>query len=413
MKNKKILVISHVYYPDSRVGAKRFGNLVPFFVDHFAEVHVLTIPGNQIPSLDPSLSPAGIVHHAPMLPRFPMNRDNIFNRIRTRLWVQHLCLLDGYSGWILPAAIKAIDIINTYKIDIIIATGPPFSTAMVGVFASKTTKKKLILDYRDPWTTITRNFPSSYGKMINFFSEKLALRTASAFVFCSTIMKNDFEIKFHHKKNNAYVLTNGYTALNPEIQPLTTNNGKFTMFYAGNFYGGRNLEIIAIALSNLIRRGVISANNFEFVICGKLRPQEQKTIQKFNLEKIFNHIGLIPYHEVLRRMKGADILFLPSAKEHMYAIPFKTFDYLMVQRPILAVAPKCSAVEEIMRNVPFGVFCSIDDSNGLEITLTEMIKNRKNYASSLPKEYAWSTIAKRYINILESFQKNSALKEIE
>jgi glycosyltransferase involved in cell wall biosynthesis len=400
--NKSILIVTLYYYPDNRVGAKRFGNLAKFFTDYFEKVHVLTVAQGQVSGKDPSLSPAGIVHRAAMLPPYPMDKNKAIKRVFVRLWEKYLCTLDHYSGWLLPALIEAIKVIKTEKIDIVIATGPPFTAMLVGALASLATGKKLILDYRDPWTTLPSLYPPPFGKMINIAAEKLSTRLASGTVFCSTLMQNDFLAKFGRQGSApCHVLTNGYMEPTQAIAPLRHSADKITMLYAGNLYRGRGLGLIAAALSNLIRKEIIHPDNFEFIIYGQIQAKDDQIIAAYQLDQYITVRSAIPYQEILRYMKGADILFLPSAKEVRYAIPYKFFDYLMVNRPILAVAPTHSAVEEVMRSVPFGRFCPIGDTVAIERALAEMIHDGCKGTSRLEEDYTWKTIAKKYAGIID------------
>ena len=62
---------------------------------------------------------------------------------------------------------------------------------------------------------------------------------------------------------------------------------------------------------------------------------------------IINH-ERIEYHELLRYLKGADVLYIIQGNEHKYSIPYKLIDYLSVKKPILAVTSKFSATYNII-----------------------------------------------------------------
>lgn len=400
---KNLLIISFFYYPDNRVGAKRFGNLVDYFRNDYKEVHVLTIPKNQIPEKDPSLVPYGMVHYAKMLFMFPSNRNNGIARIFIRAWEKYLCVLDPYISWILPAVFRSLKVIKLHQIDLIICSGPPFSAMVVGAISSLLTGKTLILDYRDPWTTHPRKFSFPFGKIANIYLEKVAVNRASAIVFCSTLMKKKFIKKFRKKNRVKYlVLTNGYKEVRHKILPLGPNVNKFRMLYTGSLYSGRGLSVVAKVLSNLMNKKIISNDNFEFIIYGKIQRLDYKLIQKFKLQDIVYVNEAIPYEHALRYMKGADILFLPSAEEVDYAIPYKLFDYLLVRRPIIAIAPKNSAVEDILKDVPFSKFCPLGNTEAIEKELVNMIINNHKYDYSLEKSYDWSIIYKEYKRLIDT-----------
>lgn len=401
---KKILIISHYYYPDDRVGAKRFGNLVEIFEKNFSEIHILTIPEKQIPKKDPSLSPSGIVHHAPMIPPpppYPKQDDNIIKKVYSRLWEKHLCTIDRYVGWLIPGLFKALDIIKRNNIDLIIATSPPFTSLIVGALASFLTGKKLILDYRDPWTSLPRKYPEPFGKIVSTLSEKFAVNRADAMVFCSDIMKDDFTRIFRDNgKTRYYVLTNGFKELKNAFNSSMLNKKKYTMLYAGNLYRGRSIDLIAEPLYSLKKKYKICKNSFEFVIFGNVPYKDLRTINKLKIQDLIRIEEILPYNKILSCIKEADVLFLPSADEHKYAIPYKFFDYIMSKRPILAVGPEGSAIENIMEKINCGKFCPANRSKLVENTLEDLLKNNSKCYRFIIHDYRWENIGNKYIEII-------------
>jgi len=207
-QTKRILIISLFFAPSTMVGGKRFSFLSTIFQKSYPELHVLTLKEKHISPKDKSLRYGGIIHRAGMYPPYPINKNNLFKRIFNRLWEKYLCFLDPFSGWILPAIIKGLKIIKDYKIDLIIATGPPFSSMVVGFILSLITQAKLILDYRDPWTSHDRIYSKIFGKKINEFVEKASVKRAAGLVFCSQIMKANFLESFgKYTKAPCHVVT--------------------------------------------------------------------------------------------------------------------------------------------------------------------------------------------------------------
>ena len=72
---------------------------------------------------------------------------------RLALWVRRtLFIPDARIGWLPFAFFRGLEIIRKEKIDIIFATSPPFTTALIGNLLSTFTGIPWISDYRDPWT---------------------------------------------------------------------------------------------------------------------------------------------------------------------------------------------------------------------------------------------------------------------
>jgi hypothetical protein len=359
---------------------------------------------NKIKKKDHSMRGAGKKHCAPMYPFFypKVEAKNIFQKIFRKIWIDYLYLVDPFCGWIIPAIIKGFKVIKDNRISIIISTGPPFSAMLVGYFLNIMTNTKLILDYRDPWSNRKRKHIRILNKKLNAFLEKKVIRRASALVFCSKIMMEDFKNYLGRHTNATYhIITNGFEN-RIEIEPRSANNGKLNIVYAGNFYGERSIEIIVNPLLNLINKGIIKNDGFELNIFGELGSKDIQIIKKFGLHKIINQHSWLPYDQIIKYLKGADILLLISGSDVRYAIPFKFFDYLSVKRPIFAIAPINSAIVELIREIDCGHFASIDNQYSIQESLESMLLEPREYSFYGMDKYSWDVIAKKYLRLIGS-----------
>ncbi|MEA1901779.1 MAG: glycosyltransferase [Thermodesulfobacteriota bacterium] len=357
-----------------------------------------------IAARDDSLPILGTIHRVGIYPPYPIKKDSLLKRIWNRLWEDYLCLVDPYSGWILPAFIKGLRVIKKNKIDLIMATGPPVSSMVIGCLLNIMTKTKLILDYRDPWSNQNWGYKKIFRKKFNQFFEKLAISRASALVFCSRIMMENFRDSLgKYTKATCHVVTNGFYSRDT-IEPLSLGNGRRNMVYAGKFYGEREIGLLIKPLFYLLNQGTINKNNFCCYIFGSLTNENREVIKKYRLNEIIKEQPMVSYEKILRYLKGADILFLPSGSEFRYAIPFKFYDYLSVKRPILAVAPENSAVAEMMSQIDCGRLALINSEESILKNLRKMFSTEEEYAHSGSEQYTWDKIGDKYIAVLEGIR---------
>jgi len=401
-EEKRILIISLLFEPNMRVGAKRFTFLSEILQKKYSELHVLTLKDKCMLKRDNSLTGGGTVHRSGMYPTYPFEISSIFKRIFNRLWVDYLCLVDPSSGWILPALFKGLKIIKTNKINLIIVTGPPFSPMVVAFLLSLMTRTKLILDYRDPWSNQNWKHHQIFRKNFNNLLEKLTIRRASAIVFCSQIMMENFRNRLgKYTKAKYHVVTNGFHNRD-DIRPLSLGNGKRNMVYAGSLRGERRIKTLARPLRQLLNEGLIGKDTFCFHIFGNLIKEDREIIIKYGLEEIIKKQDRLPYDQIIKCLKGADILFLPSGSDFSYAIPFKFFDYLSVKRPIFAVAPENSAVAELMSQIDCGRFARINSEESILRNLRAMIHTEVGYSYSGSDQYTWEKIGDKYIGVIDN-----------
>jgi glycosyltransferase involved in cell wall biosynthesis len=384
-----------------KVGAKRFSILSEFLAQKYGEVHILTVSEKHIQLSDKSLQAKGHIHRTGMFPPNPPQQKNRIKRILQSLWIHGLCVIDPFSGWIMPAFTKGLKIIRTHKINTVIATCPPFSAMVIGFLLSRTMRAKLIMDYRDPWSNRSQKFCKLCGKKMNEFFEKQSVKYASDIVFCSHIMKNDFLQKFgQYTKANLHVITNGFEARNT-VEPLPLGKAKKNMLYAGVFSGERRIKLLIKPFLQLLKEGVISKQNFCLHVFGKLQDEDKNMIAKYDLQAMIKERSPVSYEQIIKYMKAADILLLISGTDVNYAIPYKFYDYYSVKRPILALAPENSAVAQIMNETDCGQLALIDSEKSIFESLRKILVEDKVYTFSGPQHYTWDKIGDKYCEVID------------
>ncbi len=272
-----------------------------------------------------------------MLPKYTVKNSNLKRSILTKIWVRYLCVIDPWSGWIIPAICKGIKIIKKNKIDVIICTGPPFSVFVVGLFLQIMTNNKLIYDYRDPWSNQKREFFKGYIPKINRILEKHCAKKANAIVFCTNMMMENFINYFGETfRKKCYVFTNGFEPnLYKGIQKLV---GRKKIIYSGRLYGSRRIKLFTEPIKRLINENVIGHKNLRFHIFGNINNDDGKEIKENSLNDIFIEHALVNHKELLSYLGSADILVLIISENMRYSISYKFFDYLGTKRPIFAVS---------------------------------------------------------------------------
>jgi glycosyltransferase involved in cell wall biosynthesis len=402
----KVLVVSFFLAPSKKVGGKRFTFLSEVLNAECSELHFLTLDEKKIPEKDYFFKSAGTKHFAQMYPYYyPGDEGNVLRKIFIKLWIYYLCLVDPFSGWIIPAIIKGLRVIKDNEIDIIISTCPPFSAAVIGYFLSRMTSAKLILDYRDPWSNIRRKNRRILRRKFNELLEQRIVKHASAAVFCSRIMMEDFKKSFGKYTNaNCYVITNGFYDKDI-IKSLTFGNGKKNLVYSGTFYGDRKIELLAKPLSTLLKEEVITKDNFCIHIFGKLNKKDLQVIKKHRLYEMIIEKTWLPYEKLIKFLKGVDILLLLSGSDVKYAIPFKFFDYLSVKRPILTIAPENSAMSDLMDEIDCGRCASINSEESILTNLRKMLFENTEYSFSGAEKYTWENLGKKYLKVINEIRR--------
>ena len=394
---KNLLLISHSFAPSAKVGAKRFSNLSYYFQEQLYNISILTVKNKYFTQLDETIRYSGKVYRTRMLPPFPIDRKNIPNKIFMRIWesITHT-LIDPYIGWILPALLKGFFVVKENNIDVIVVTGPPFSAFLIGYFLSLLFKKKLIIDFRDPWTLHDNNL-TKIGVFLSKRIESALLNYSDAIIFNTS----KAALAYNNKKikNKIYVIPNGLDMNKNTVEPIYLEKNKLSIIYAGNFYAGRKLNYLFSPILKLYDNGLLERDGIIIHVFGKIIDEDREAIKKLGLQNLVCEHDKVPYRDILSYMKGADILYLPQGYYLKYAVAFKFFDYLTVRRPILTVASLDSAMSDIMNEINCGEIADITFES-VYSALYKIIIEKKKYSFEHLEEYSWENIALKYLIII-------------
>jgi glycosyltransferase involved in cell wall biosynthesis len=404
-KKPSILVIASSYAPSAEVGAKRFSFLAPIFEEDEYKICVLTRKEKYYSSNDDTLPIVKNIYRAGIFPPYYVKPKYLLGKIYMRIWKKYLCLIDPFSGWIFPALLKGLQIVKKEKIDLIIATCPMFSTIVAAYLISLISKTKLILDYRDPWSLRDYKHSVIVGKKLGRFFEKLAIKQAKAIVFVTRRMKKDFIENFgNHTNAICRVIPNGFHN-NGLVVSLSLGENKKNMIYAGKLYGERSINLLAKPIKKLLNDRLINKDTFCFHIFGKLNDEDRATIENNGLSNLILEHATVPFKQIIRYLNGADILVLIIGLSMSYSISYKFFDYLSVNRPILAVVPENSAMVDLMNEIDCGRWADINSDESILDNLRQMLLENKRYNFSGAEKYTWEALAKKYGNLIDHVSK--------
>lgn len=403
MPQMRILVISPYFAPSPAVGAKRFSFLAREWARSDHDVEVITLHIDRGAVTDASLPYTGHVRAVSSLLPVARHGPGLLSRAYDRFATSVIGYPDPFVVW-LPAALReGRRVIRDHRPDVIVATGPPFTSFVVGSLLSRSSGAPLVLDYRDPWTRYPWK-PTPRGRRmqspVRRAIEDWCVNVARAFVFASLPMQESFH-RLSGDRNipRGEVITNGYDPV-AGTDPHELTPGAVNVLYAGNFYGERRLSGIAEAAARLAVQRHTLAGNIVFHVFGKVSREDRERLANILAPTQLVEHAPVPHAEILRYMLAADVLFLPSGTDVPYALPYKVFDYLSAGRPILAVTPRGSAVESLMAQIDCGEVATSDDPACIAEALERLLERRATYTFSGRDTFTWQEIGRRYEQFL-------------
>jgi len=317
---------------------------------------------------------------------------------RVKDFVYDLCHYpDGASGWILPAVAAGRRIIREEGVDVVFATGMPWSSLVVAWLLHKVTGVRYVVDFRDPW--IGNPFHESKGRLLDWVGRRLerSVVQSAALVSVNTgPLKEEFLARYPDQPPSKFVvLTNGFDPedfdhLPPDPAPANgAASRRLVLAHAGFLYGKRDPAPLLEALDHIVSSGRCRADDFLFLQMGNVQLDYDFHERYRDLIErgVVKDLGQFPFSQCLKEMQQADVLLLiqPGTKTQ---VPSKLYDYLCINRPILTITPPDGALGKMIAEHGFGDLFDQTDVRGIARRLEEMLEQKRNsgtFSADYPK----------------------------
>lgn len=396
---KKLLIITYYWPPAGGPGVQRWLKFVKYLPD-FNIQPIVYIPENPTyPIVDEGLasevSDKAIILKNKIIE--PYGLASIFGKSKTKkissgiipnqrkqsffertmLWIRgNLFIPDARFLWVKPSVKYLKKYIEENKIDTIVTSGPPHSLHLIGLQLKKDLNVKWFADFRDPWTTI------GYHKALKLSSsaekkhkalEKEVLNSADTIIVTSKTTKTEFQAL---TSKPIEVITNGYDIEKIAKQAL---DEKFTLAHIGSFLSERNPRILWKALNELIKENKDFKNDFRLKLIGATSQEVLDAISEFNLNDYVQNLGYVSHQEAVEHQRKSQVLLLIEidSEATKSIIPGKLFEYMISERPIIAIGPQESDFAEIISSTNTGVFFTYDEKERLKELLLKYYLNYK------------------------------------
>lgn len=277
---------------------------------------------------------------------------------------------DARILWVKPSISFLEEYLTKHKIEHIITTGPPHSLHLIGQgLKRKFPAIQWITDFRDPWVNIDYH---SQLKLTESTQQKHKDLEIEILNEADQIMVTSFETKreFTAKTTKPIeVITNGFD----EVEALDLDlNEAFSIVHVGSLLSERNPIFLWKILAHLIEEDEHFKQFFELHLVGKVSQVVLDSIEEYGLKDYVYLDGYLPHIEAVKAQHQAQVLLLIEANrsEKQGIIPGKLFEYLMAQRPILAIGPKDADVQKILLETNAGSYFTYTEASDLKEKIT-------------------------------------------
>lgn len=372
----RLLLITYYFPPCGGAAVQRWLKWLPELVKNGFEVTVLTTRDGDYPVLDPSLlkeippqvkvircgapSPAKVwkmlFGKQSAVPYGDLSTDKNTSLLHKALiWVRlNLLIPDARKFWNRPALRAATHFLRENPIDLVITTGPPHSTHLIGLALKQRYKVRWIADWRDPWSSVyylKLNPPSAFSMRRHLAMERLVAETADLNIVVSRHLAEQLP------GLNKEVIYNGYAADKSGIsaQDQKVRADKFRIKYVGNLTEGQKL-----AEGVKMIRQAFPDGNFELSFIGtRLSPEQQKILSE-EIPGKYTCKDFVPHQAALEEMADCETLLLLINYYEGFEgmLTTKLFEYIASGTKIFCVGQHGGEAEELI--VKFGAGACFD-----------------------------------------------------
>jgi len=388
--DKKVLIISYYWPPAGGPGVQRWMKFVKYLPEYNIKP-ILYVPENpNYPIYDYSLNDevsekleiiknpiteiSNIISNSKSLNL--IRSGNIPNTKEQSLFQRLLFFIRG-NLFIPDMKIlwknKSIDFIENYlsktKIDVVITTGPPHSLHLIGYELKKRLNIKWISDFRDPWVNLNYlnrfHLLPSVKRRHKKLRDKVLINSNSVIVTSEKLKKLYKEIA-----PNIFKITNGY-----DYEYSTVNiDSKFSISHIGSLYPERNPKYLWDIIDEICINNEEFRSNLQINFIGNTSEKIIKYLSNKTFNSCIKFFDYVDYKRAIEFMCSSQILLMVEVNDNdsSYAIPGKLFDYLNSKRPIIAIGPDNSEVNQILYDTNAGKFFNYNESINLKLHIENL-----------------------------------------
>ncbi|MDC7993671.1 glycosyltransferase family 4 protein [Altibacter sp. HG106] len=423
---KRVLIIAYYWPPAGGPGVQRWLHFVRHFEAHGIAPVVYVPEAPNYPIVDESLvqkvPPSITVLRHPIKEPYQMARWLSKKKTKTLSsgiisekkpsFLEKLLLFirgnffipDARVGWVQPSVSYLKEYLSDSPVDAIVTTGPPHSLHLIGMQLKAAFDVPWLADFRDPWTTIHYHKSLRLTKASEAKHKRLeakVLNTATAITVTSEVTKKEFQALTDRP---IHVITNGF-----EIQPTDSTyerDERFSLVHIGSLLTERNPSVLWKVLRALQEADPVFKEQLEIKLVGHYSAEVLEDLEHFGLSQNTTLVGYVPHEEAVALQRQAQVLLLVemNREETRAIIPGKLFEYLSARRPILALGPKGTDVEQIIQRTKAGTYITYAEETELIQTIETYFHQFLQQELNIPKtdisEYSREAIAKKMAQLL-------------
>ncbi len=381
---KRLLLMTYDFPPRGASGVFRMAKFARYLPEWNWQPVVVTAAGagphpdpqllNELPSGIEILRVAGGRHRGAQLGDISLQPKQSW-RSRVRPWI----VPDPQLGWVPAAVWRAWRRLQAGDIQLIMTSGPPFSTHLIGLALKQFAPQvPWLMDIRDPWSEAP-NQRLLIPYKLNRLLERRCLQVADHVTVVTDGMRRLMTERLGIAAERITTITNGFDGgdINPKGTRRRATSGPLCIRYVGSIVGLRAEAAQGFfdALEQLQATGT-GRRDLRVQFIGAFAPVIHAAAAR--VPELVDVLSYVSHAEAVERMATADVLLLVLTDDLEGRIMHtsKLFEYLALGRPILNIAPH-GEVSDLIAASGVGSSVRPADVSGIVGTLRSLMERHQ------------------------------------
>ncbi len=267
---------------------------------------------------------------------------------------------DRQCGWYRPAVRRLWNLPAAERPDLVLATGGPWTSLLVGQSLAGRFGVPLVIDFRDPWTRNPFRRQHAFEKRVRSLERSVC--EASARVIVNTPELHDqFARDYPEFEHKFITITNGFDSVG-DAAGRPTNVGReaggLQICHFGTVYGHRDPLALLLAMQQLADENKIRPEVLRVRFVGAWEVSNDTTNRvagRLEATGFLERAPSMPHEACLREIQNAKVLLAIQPASPLQ-IPAKIYEYVASGRPLIVIGGE-GATAALVERHRLGLCC--------------------------------------------------------
>ncbi len=322
---------------------------------------------------------------------------------------------DEAVSWVPFALAKAIGMHHRRRFEVIYSSGPPRSSAVIGFLLRFTLRIPWVMEFRDPWYPSLRPLRQRFEAKL----QNLLLKHADAVVVLTDGHARELQTAWGVPAEKLTVIRNGFDENDfsdePEPESEVLPGEYFHLSHFGTIYEGNSGNFFP-ALKELAAERPDLTRHLRVNIIGFPDEEVSRHLNDPQLQPHVRRRGFVPHQEALQIMRATDCLLLFWADPNFsrMAVAGKTYEYLRIGRPILAVTSN-GEMQQLIEASKAGWVARPGDTAGIKRILQSLLcgfeaegRRARTTRPEFASQFRYDNLANKLACVFDKVTKHAA-----